>query len=1587
MTPHNFLIKLFRTKRLYALERKFICGVLPALMFSFCMVLILGFSTPIFASSVSFRNSEWKFHDSVNEGDGSTYEVLSDTSMTITAAGNDVWSGADEYGAYYLEDIEGDFSITVKIISQENTNGWAKAGIMVRNDITNDGQSPGYCMVAVTPSNGFAFQWDNNNNGMLDRNTNTNRSPSSTPPCWIKLVKELANNKYDYTGFYSLDGINWVAIETQGLSQANEIQDVGLFVTSHNKGDQCVVKFEDFDTDNGPIANTYTISVSSGANGAITPAGPYIAAENSEPVFTIVPNTGYEISDVTVNGSSVLSQLVNDQYTFAPITAAKTIEASFLQIFHTITASAASNGSITPSGANNVADNGSLTFEVVPDEGYQVDTLTVDGDSGAVLTDDQYQFSSVTGDHTISVTFKASSSEDSPDNSIPGCSTNTSNDYSTGFDASNFSLENTSVSGGKIELETGNEAINPDEIVIPFTQEVFVTFLFEGAGYVSDFGWMLKNEVVETDGSFKGWDKIPLAQRHPLFRKIYDDNETGGCCGGGNGVLDTDYGNGSFPTSSESAVAAYDDGTGYPFVVNGDGKVSPSDMKKSIGTIAGGTELVFFLTASKRWDTSDTSGVFFTKKDWNPDTYGSCGSGTFDKLYQLGESSSEGGCTTDGGWLTQTAITRMDTDFDVALSGEYKLPITVGAKYSHVIVGAPPDKPNKWILGWEDLTGGGDADHNDMVFQIERRTGGIASLQSSAAIEPEDEDAYFTAVTFVVFDNMPCPGFTEIDYSISIDNGSTWIDITDWDEVYETDDSKNVTGTEPETGWVYGSPQYTRRKVRIDFSEKGLSGRALLWKAEMFSEKETCIPQILDVLIDGTVATNGSFSRSEPVIQTNVVYSGTFETPAISWTDKVLRGHLVASQRYAPEDPTQTAVATIWDAGEVLQTKSPDNREIYYPDITHSVVADESLGIGDGTSVLFSGVLAHHPVSALTVKITDTTETFTDVHTDILTGSLGGVGTINRFSGEYSFTFKTPPASGVPVKASYSYYNASSTLSEFTGTNITNGMLGLDSTYIIPDGYVYDMNDDDVFDENDGDWLVNWIRGYKDGSSTVKEWLLGPIDHSVPAVQVPPGKPRWYYGTAVTEDERDLFDTFLDTWEERQTVVYIGSRDGMLHAFDGGKFRWGDNPSTAFTENRGYFLWESGAPNYGTGEELWAFIPANLISRLKNNYLKTDDQAYVDASPTIADVYINSSWKTVLLCAQGNGGDTVSCLDVTDPTSPFFLWEFADPDLFRSRSSAAVAQIGRILVSGASKWVAFFVSGKTYDDTLYPSVYIVDIESGSLIERVFLDDDPDGKARGMGGTASGQPAVVDSDDNGYIDRIYIGSDKGYMYKINIPDDPDTVKYGITHCIINTDFTDANENAVASKYQYQPVYASPSVTTQNTFSTSGDIEYDVKIFFGTGDSPYYDEDINTADTRYHFFAYKDTSSKGETSDSEVSLDWYLELPEGHRVFASAFAAAENIYFGTSTAETEDPCEAIDETANGGKIYSVDIDDGTVNFNPTVGNVRVPPLVDDEHLYIKTPEGNIETFGGGPYNNPVIMGATVTTKVKSWKELSE
>ncbi|MFH0921685.1 MAG: hypothetical protein V1913_15145, partial [Fibrobacterota bacterium] len=604
---------------------------------------------------------------------------------------------------------------------------------------------------------------------------------------------------------------------------------------------------------------TYTITATAGTGGTISPSGSVSVNHGTSQTFAITPSAGFTVASVLADGVAATIASTGGIYSFTNIMANHTITASFIPRTFTITASAGTGGTISPSGALNVNYGDSPSFAITASSGYSLDKVTVDG-TEINLNGNTYSFSSVNADHTITATFKGGGGGQGGASYIPGCAASTYTSYSGGFNSADFSMANTAVTDGKIILQTVAQAINPNSIIIPFTQEVTVTFLYEGAGYVSDMGWLLYSDCVDGSGNFLGWANIPLSKRHPLFIKIIDEVETGGCCGGGNGVLDSGYGNGGFPTSSESALSTYNDGTEYKFKVDGDGAVTPRDMKKSLGIIEGGKEIVFFLTANKRWTDNSPTDVFFTKQAWNPDTYGACTpagyvAGTsFNKVYNLGlQNSTEGVCTTaTSGWLSAVTINRMNSFFGISLSGEVTLPIVKGQSFPHVMVGAPANDPNQWILGFEDLMNGGDYDINDMVFRIERRTGGKAQLQSAQAITPLDPDAYFTAVNLEIYDNMPCSGKTNIKYSVSIDDGINWVEITDWDLVktFSGSGGSKIVGAVVQN-WTPGNPAQTYRVRRVDFSGKALVGRQLIWKAELNSDDEACVPEIIDVILNG----------------------------------------------------------------------------------------------------------------------------------------------------------------------------------------------------------------------------------------------------------------------------------------------------------------------------------------------------------------------------------------------------------------------------------------------------------------------------------------------------------------------------------------------------------------------------------------------------------------------------------------------------------------------------------------------------------------------------------------------------------------
>jgi hypothetical protein len=148
----------------------------------------------------------------------------------------------------------------------------------------------------------------------------------------------------------------------------------------------------------------YTITASAGDGGSISPLGSVSVEEGSSQSFTITANSGYAISDVLADGTSVGAV---SSYTFSNVTANHTIVASFVLPtvpVYTITASAGDGGSISPLGSVSVEEGSSQSFTITANSGYVISDVLADGTSvGAVSS---YTFSSVTANHTIAASFE-----------------------------------------------------------------------------------------------------------------------------------------------------------------------------------------------------------------------------------------------------------------------------------------------------------------------------------------------------------------------------------------------------------------------------------------------------------------------------------------------------------------------------------------------------------------------------------------------------------------------------------------------------------------------------------------------------------------------------------------------------------------------------------------------------------------------------------------------------------------------------------------------------------------------------------------------------------------------------------------------------------------------------------------------------------------------------------------------------------------------------------------------------------------------------------------------------------------------------
>lgn len=290
-----------------------------------------------------------------------------------------------------------------------------------------------------------------------------------------------------------------------------------------------------------------------------------------------------------------------------------------------------------------------------------------------------------------------------------------------------------------------------------------------------------------------------------------------------------------------------------------------------------------------------------------------------------------------------------------------------------------------------------------------------------------------------------------------------------------------------------------------------------------------------------------------------------------------------------------------------------------------------------------------------------------------------------------------------------------------------------------------------VLNNNDTDTLgerrVNYLRGSRvDEGSAFRvrpKGLLGDIVNS--GVTFLGGAGPAYNGINFPNH-----GTYRTSTRNRPGVVYVGSNDGMLHAFSA-----------------------------STGRELFAYVPSAVYANLTGlTRLDFVHKFFVDSTPMVGDIETSSgNWATYLVGGLGAGGKGYYALDISNQSNfataseaslaTMPKWEFTsaqDTDLGYTFNEPALnpvtgafMQIAKVADPTVEKGVWRVIVGNGYGSTDGKAIlYMLNALTGTASTKLQADAGPN--------NGLSTPTPVDSDRDGLVDTIYAGDMLGNMHK-------------------------------------------------------------------------------------------------------------------------------------------------------------------------------------------------------------------------------
>ena len=498
------------------------------------------------------------------------------------------------------------------------------------------------------------------------------------------------------------------------------------------------------------------------------------------------------------------------------------------------------------------------------------------------------------------------------------------------------------------------------------------------------------------------------------------------------------------------------------------------------------------------------------------------------------------------------------------------------------------------------------------------------------------------------------------------------------------------------------------------------------------------------------------------------------------------------------------------------------------------------------------------------------------------------------------------------------------------------------------------------------------------------------------------------FGTSTDAETKDLMD-----WVSGLDVLNENSDSGRRKDIFGDPLHskpvnidYGNNDIRVFIGTNSGFL-HAFKDNGNTVKESWAFLPGKLLDIQKPLMNKLDGTKLygVDGPITVfhkdinRDSIVNGTDKVWLFFGLRRGGTAYYALDITNPDTPKMLWgapitpqKSGFEELGQSWSKPFVTYIR----SQKEKPVVIFGAGyDTNKDNISKSndskgrgLFIVDAESGNLVWSL-TPSGPDiitEKASKFEGSHSiaADVSLMDSDYDGFTDRIYAADTGGNIWRIDMPrDKPNDTENPWTHFKFAE--LSGSKNRDDRRFFYQPLVArtffskvTKTITSNGAYSTRREVPYEA-IIIGTGNraSPlekivnnqlYVIRDENTVtrsyqgdeipDTIYHsqLMQVKDepfyqAKSKQAFYDKESELGalkgWKYQLRAGEKSLAKATVVGGIAYFTSFTPHTDTSIDKCSVGSGGGALYALHLHYGARVFQKirydTVREVPSTPVV--------------------------------------------